>query len=230
MPTWKDYEPPVVSDIPDYTTRDGLEWTNDHCTRGMSRLIEQYKDKPRIEAIVCTINDQVQDLETALWRLYTERGIDYAYGIQLDKLGEIVGEERKGQTDEPYRRFIRVRILVNKSDGKFEQLLEIALLALNDAEVPAEVKVTEYFPAAVDVTINSAILTFGLVPFYLFALLRLAKAAGVNLTMQFVWGEIAEAFTFGSSSLYPEDGTDLGWGSTSDATLGGEWSSGYSTL
>jgi hypothetical protein len=57
------------------------------------------------------------------------RAIDFASGVWLDYLGEIVGEPRKGRLDADYRRYIRIRILVNRSEGKLGDFYAIGLLA-----------------------------------------------------------------------------------------------------
>jgi hypothetical protein len=86
---------------------------------------EIVRDKPRVEALLIAFAEQIQALETVNVDLITERSIASAIGEQLDVLGRIVGEVRRGADDEPYRNRIRVRVLVNRSNGTIPELLEI---------------------------------------------------------------------------------------------------------
>lgn len=83
------------------------------------------RDLPRVEALLRTFAEQIQALETVNVDLITERTMTSAIGEQLDVLGRIVGEPRRGAEDEPYRNRIRVRVLVNRSNGTLPELIEI---------------------------------------------------------------------------------------------------------
>jgi hypothetical protein len=102
-----------------------LEHSANIANRGLGNLIEKFQGKPRIAWLLVTLLDQVQEWEDALWDIYVLRNLEDATGDLLDQLGGIVGESRRGRTDDEYRRFIGVRILSNRSDGQIEDLYTI---------------------------------------------------------------------------------------------------------
>lgn len=108
---------------------------DNHVEQALSRLRQQFKDKPNIETWISILVAPMQRLEDALYQLLTERGIDDAVGAQLDRLGKIVGQPRDGRTDETYRRFIRARISVNTSNGTIEDVLTVTRLVLDDDDI-----------------------------------------------------------------------------------------------
>jgi hypothetical protein len=100
--------------------------------QGRERFIEQYIwDKPRMEALLVIYLDQLQQAEDAAWQLATLRFPDTAEGVQLDVLGEIVGQPRNGLEDVDYAPLIRGRIQANRSDGTPPSLYAVALAALS---------------------------------------------------------------------------------------------------
>jgi len=105
----------------------------EHVNQAVARLIQQYRDKPRMEALIAIYSRQVQDLEDALWQLATERFADTAIGAQLDVLGIIVGQERQGLGDDDYRALIAARIAANNSEGTAPDIYKVALAALGGA-------------------------------------------------------------------------------------------------
>lgn len=89
-------------------------YISDHVVRAKNRLIEQYKGKTKVEGVVEALVQPLQDIEDVLLQLKTERWIDSAIGIQLDKIGEIVGIEREyEQGDEDYRLLIKALSLIH---------------------------------------------------------------------------------------------------------------------
>jgi hypothetical protein len=104
----------------------------DHVERGLARLPSQFRDKPKLKAFLTVLMTPAQPLEDALWQLLTERDIDTAIGDQLDQIGVIVNQPRLGNDDDTYRRFLYVRIAINRSSGTPEELIRIAKLALAD--------------------------------------------------------------------------------------------------
>lgn len=111
----------------------------DHVEQGLSRLPEQFKDKPNIEGILTSWLTSVQVTEDRLFDLLNFRSIDTAIGVQLDYIGKIVGCERDGSSDSEYRDRIRLQILINTSEGTPNDILEITSLTTNG-------NVVKYFP------------------------------------------------------------------------------------
>lgn len=189
-----------------------LIYTESHCEDAKNLLTQEYKGKPRIEAFLCALGDQCQLVENAYWQLLTLRDLANATGINLDILGKIVGEPRKDRTDDVYRTFIGIRILVNSSDGQLEQLLTILRTAFGSS---AGFYIFENYPMSIQIFLPSDIGDILPLDFTLY--LRLAKDAAVG--MAFTWTVVAETetFTFNSSA------TNQTWGSTTDPTIGGKW-------
>lgn len=191
-----------------------IEKVEDHCADGLELLLEQFKDKPRLAGVLCAFLEQVQEVEDATWQLLTERDLDTAVGAQLDMLGRLVGEERRGRTDDQYRPFVRARILINRSNGLPEEILTILRVVLGAG---VGLRLREDFPAAFTVIVSEL---GTLTPDTLIRLLQQAKAAGVRVLLEYSAVPPEEAFTFASASAVELD-VARGFGSTLDASVGG---------
>jgi hypothetical protein len=196
-----------------------------HVAEGVSHLIDLFRHGPRNQAAVQAVLDEVQELENAAWAVYNAFDPDTAVGQALDFMGRLVGEPRLSRTDDDYRRAIRVRLLVNYSDGTIEQLLEIVAGFLDETE--AVVSLDEYYPAAVVVEVLGD--QEGISITDLHRLLFAAKAGGVRLNTV-VADEDPDAIGGG---LYPliwwesdeELGFTYGWAGAPDYGPSGNWSS-----
>jgi|TARA_Y100000310_G_C20692047_1_gene822953 hypothetical protein len=98
-------------------------------------LIEQFKNKPRINTLVKTFAAQIQEIEYVLADLRQMKNLDQATGAQLDILGEYVGEERNGQNDDDYRESIKLRSFLNKSNGEPETVIAYAQSLTNATDI-----------------------------------------------------------------------------------------------
>lgn len=129
-------------------------YISDHVARAKNRLIEQYRGKPRVEGIVEALVTPLQDIEDVLLQLKTERWIDSAVGIQLDKIGKIVGLERDyGQEDEDYRLLIKAKIVMNLNQGTPEEIIAAAKFFIGSIFI----WYLEVYPAAVDIFSSTVI-------------------------------------------------------------------------
>lgn len=179
--------------------------------RSINRLISYFRRGPRNRAFLDATVGEFQILEDAAWTLYYETRLPNADGVNLDVIGRVVRELRAGRDDEDYRAALRTRILVNRSNGRIEDLI-----AIIESMVPgAAVTVAEYLPPTIvfniddlgDVTAETA-----------YRMLFQAKAAGVRL-------EMAE----GLPTIGSYDGTVVGGtiGSYDGTTLGFEIGTTY---
>lgn len=207
----------------DLTDADGAPsgQITDHEQQAHDNLIHYFRNKPRLRAVLGSWAEQVQELETVFWYLLTRRGLSDAEGVWLEVLGDIVGEPRRDRTDGAYRAAIRVRILVNRSNGKLPELIKIAGLMLGEG---ADVQVSEHYPASILVRVHSdpgEVLGVDLA-----RALRQAKAGGVKLDLIFPT-DAARTFRWGttptSAGLTVDAAPDTGWGSTTSAAKGGRW-------
>ena len=107
------------SDMPEPTK------ITDHTAQAKARLIYQYQEKERLAAVLEALVDQVQDAEDAAWDLRASLFLDAATKDRLNILGAMVGEPRRNRSDTDYILAIRTRILINRSNGNPDDLIEI---------------------------------------------------------------------------------------------------------
>jgi hypothetical protein len=159
-----------------------------------------------------------QALENTAIDVLTQRALGSASGAQLDVLGRIVGQGRGGLSDSDYVRYIRARVAANRSGGKREDLIAIAVLILADA---SQVVVRDYPTAGVLVRIDG-LAESAAVETALIAFLGGAVAAGVRLIVQTNSTAASGAFTFSGGS------TGLGFDNTVSPGTGGHIANGQS--
>lgn len=118
------------------------------------RLIEQFKNKPDLEALIRIYLRQIQDLEDAAFEVILERDLDNAVGVQLSTIGSIVQQPRTTPDDDRYRTAIRARIAINLSNATAEDVIKVANLLLQEYgesyelrdEPPAQFRITVHDP------------------------------------------------------------------------------------
>lgn len=213
---------PADEELPDST--DGVYTLNEsHVAEAISHLIDFFRSGPRNQAELDAYVSQTQELENVAWEMHHAFDVDTATGHQLTLLGKRVGEPRLGRGDDAYRAGVRVRIMVNRANGKAEELIAIAR-AMLPLETYPDVTVTldEAFPRTItvyldgdlgDVTIDSVA-----------RLLRLAKGATKRLNV--VHGLDDEDGFAARWALVDEVDLDTGWGVDTDdshAGTGGSW-------
>lgn len=160
-----------------------------HVEEGTGLLLDQFKGKPRIEAWLRSYLTQVQVFTDAVYDTIIKRLIDNAANAQLDAVGRIVGEDRKGRDDDLYRLFIRARIRINRSSGKTKDILDV--LNIIAGKTPAIF--AEHFPAGISITFleppeHNVV--------HLFAMLFDTKAGGVHLNVTAPTGDPAKQFLY----------------------------------
>lgn len=162
----------------------------DVCADGVALLLQVFKGRPKLQSLLCSYLERISELELAIEQVRTLRDLDSAVGEQLDVLGRIVGEGREGRVDDDYRRFLRVRILINKSTGTPEELIAATELVTQADDVTFD----EEFPAGVTITAvgGGAVADGGKVN----EVLQLMKPAGVSLLYVFSGIPLAQTFKF----------------------------------
>jgi len=168
-----------------------LAYKTTHDTEALARLIEQFKELPNIAALINAYTEQTQDDEDVFWDLLLERALSTAIGAQLDGLGEIVGEERLGRSDDDYRLAITARIKRNVMSGTGDEILEILAL-LTDNVFTLE----EFFPAGLKIVIYDALSED---PEQIAR--NLSKAAGVRASLEYSLYDDDETFTFADADV-----------------------------
>lgn len=100
-------------------------------------LLEQFRGKPYIEALVEVIAEQFQDVFDFFDQLRTERDVKNAVGKQLDNVGDIVVLNRIEAAqlagdpipydvldDETYRQYLIYKILKNTCDCTYPEIIK----------------------------------------------------------------------------------------------------------
>jgi hypothetical protein len=193
-----------------------LDQISDVVARGVARLPQQFRETTDFKALVEVLLQHFQDAEDALWSLNTLRWLDTATHAQLDELGALVGEPRGAHTaDDVYRLWVKARILVNRSNGKPEELLHILALLEPDATTD----ITEYYPAfylltAIDTAAD---------PVELAAILHQAKPAGVGTGFVYSPLPASEIFTLSDDDTLVTGDSLLGLASDDGFTSGGHF-------
>lgn len=170
-------------DDADFDGRDSSAAIASHCDLAIARLASQFRNKPLIEALVCTLASRWDGPEQALADMRGYRSLARAFGIQLDLLGEWLGLLRNGLADAAYRARLRAKAAANASHGRPDELIDLLFLLDNgfDAaqvsllEVPiATTLLHAQVPAGED-ALGETFVGF----------LRSAKAAGTRLILLF---------------------------------------------
>jgi|GEM_PF-1593142 len=153
-----------------------LTYISTHAAGAKARLLYQYRGRPNIEALITSLSgDRAQQLEDSLFTLYTRLDIDLSEGVQLDNIGELVGQTRGGQSDAVYRLFLKAKAGKNVSEGDINQVLSVWKLITGGTAV----QLIENYPAEVelysDVPVPDELAAFA------FAIMQEVVAAGVRV-------------------------------------------------
>lgn len=185
----------------------------DYVAQAKARLLEQYKNSPKIASIIEALVIQLQETEGMFIDLRDNRTLNNATGETLDLIGSIVGVVRiVGEDDETYRGRVRQGIFKNRSQGTPEILIEVVTnFTLSNSIIFFEGAIASFAFNISDQTLTQTEIDS------LYAALREAKAAGVRIEHITAFNE-TNAFTFA-------DGVGGGFGDTTNASIGGEFAS-----
>lgn len=174
------------------------EKRTDHTERGPTRLIEQFRRKPILTALLSSYLARVQDLENAAWELILSRSIEAGEGETLDMIGRIVQAPPRGiLLDDAFRIVLRARIAILLSRGRPEDIVKVVRLSLPVAKRPY-FRVREYSVATFLVDILTGV-TWNIA--LAFANANQTRAGGVRLLMRYPTTDTAHTFTLTDS--YP---------------------------
>lgn len=191
----------------------------DMCATGLGLLLNQVQDKPRLRAVACGLLDGMQDVENAIWQLFTERWIDTANGGQLDLLGGLLVFPRAGRLDETYRAFLRARVRVLRSNGSWPALVGV-LEAIGVALADGATTYQADHPAAFVVRLHDT-LPAEVTGADVFEMLEAARAGGVRLTLVAPVASIERTFRCSNANDYLVGPSARGFGDVSNPGDGG---------
>lgn len=127
----------------------------DHVQRSLDNRINQFQDSSNLEGLITIYVNEIQDLENAIIQILEDTLIDTAVGINLDHIGDIVGEERQTRSDDQYRPAIKTRIKLNLSNGTHENIIELIKAIAGES---LSVRIIERYPAAFEALIDDPII------------------------------------------------------------------------
>jgi len=186
---------------------------------GVALFTDQYKEKPRLEALARSYLDPCQELENVLWDVLTSRLIDNAIGKQLDTLGKLVGQPRLGYDDTTYRLYILARAKVNRSRGRVADIMAVVTLLLGSFTY----SVMELYPASFVVETDGPV-DAGIVARAkaIADLIAKARSAGIGSSFHYTDEAFVGTLTFASGDTF-NDGVSAHGLSDDAGTSGGTW-------
>lgn len=174
----------------------------DHVTKGLRRLLTQFRGQPNFEAILTSYLNQIDELECMFIDLMIKRYLDNAEGAQLDGIGDIVGELRAGRNDTDYRAAIRGRIRANRGKARVEDILFVFGLLLPTFTF----KLTEGpSPASLVVQIVEPLGPSDPSPEVIVAQLKRARGGGINYQLQWTEQPVADTFMTADGTVLQAD-------------------------
>lgn len=163
-------------------------------------LLHQFKrvEGSNLKKLLQMITTQNQEFENALYDVYINNSLDLAVGVNLDAIGEIVGEARTGSdTDSTYRARIKLRTVLNRSNGTVENIISAVMVY---AITGSALQVT-MFSACIFIHFTT---TYDINPLEM-ALIQATAPAGVNVAL--VVNDELDWFEFGSGTTIVADTT-----------------------
>ncbi len=180
-----------------------IDYIADWSARLQTRLYEQFREKPKLLAIITgAIAPQVQDLEEAAQQITSLLSIADSSGAQLDRIGRIVGQLRLGNLDENYRHYLRARIRANLSRGTPEDMLTVLRLLVNDSTVDLDYVLEP--PAGY--TLEAEGVMSAMLAAVASSMLGDANRAGVRLIFRWRQYDVAHSFTCAPTPVAGNDG------------------------
>jgi len=206
----------------------GTTLQTDHTGVAQATLPAQFRNAPNLLALIEAIigpSDPttwgIQELENVFFALRDERWLSTAGGVQLDKLGEILGLHRTSADDGEYREALQVQIVINTSEGAPETLIQLVADITGGA-----VHLVEKPPAGLHITALGGSSTYAL------DRLGKAKCTGVMLVVAatlvdtFIYGRARDAAGVQTTITQEHPHGGLGYGVPGVPGSGG----GYAAL
>lgn len=183
-----------------------------HVADARLKMWQQYKEIASQEGIIdAFVGFQTQDQEDLFWALIEETYIATAVGAQLDRIGEIVIQDRNGLSDEIYRVLIYAKIGANVSKGDPESIINVARLLTQSTLVHFQ----EYWPAGWGMAVNGPPMSQDIIN-KVYSRLDKVDPGGVRFEALVCFAE-DDAFSFAGTT------EGLGFGDLTDLGVGGEF-------
>ena len=123
---------------------------SDLIERTLDLYTEQFCESENLIAFTRAILRSLEKHEFTVNDLLTKRWLSTSEGVQLDRLGELLGIDREGRDDESYRAALRFQVFLNISKGTPEDLIVATRVTTNASFV----RYWENYPAGVQIFTN----------------------------------------------------------------------------
>lgn len=125
----------------------------DMTDEALGLLPSQYADATNLRAYISALATTFQGIDDVLQQMQYGLDVANAQGVQLDHLGQRVGQSRRGgpyptgtESDTDYRRRIMARSLADRSEGTAPEMQEVFSLLFGSNLIGADVH--DVYPAA----------------------------------------------------------------------------------
>lgn len=192
---------------------------NNHVQQALARLLQQYKQRPLLAALITSLVVQIQDLENAIFALDAGRQLwngtnTPAVGMQLDEIGTIVGISRNGLDDATYLLFIFGKIAENFSDTTTSTILNVIGYVFQAQQVIVQ----DIYPAGISVQVIGTPISPSL---YLTAANLVQQSLGAGINLVFVGGSPSQnVFRFDGPGIV---GAINGYSDLNNPSIGGDF-------
>jgi len=153
-----------------------VSYIDTHVATAQGRLIRQYRQGSNVEQICAALVGPLQQTEDDTYDLYSAWDIDTQEGVNLDRIGAIIGQDRSGFDDDTYRIFLKGQVGINNSRGTLNDILSL----WNIFNPGATIKVNEQYPAQIEL-LTSATQSTQQIQDFIFELMDQAAQAGVRV-------------------------------------------------
>ena len=191
--------------------------------RCASRIYAQYVGTTLPTVVASSVGAKANNLELAyeairsLWSIdpVTDDLASPSYGVgrgvQLDRIGVLVGEPRGAADDATYRPILRAKIVVNKSNGGPVSIIDVFLAMFSGSGAPLLTPgwIAQFTLRLVGVLMPPLVLPAAL------QLLGAATQGGTRAVLEYTSSAPALVFTFNSRTA------GQGWGDTGNGLVGG---------
>lgn len=205
----------------------------DHTAAALNRLVTQFR-KPNNQTLIRALCKPMQRIEQAFLDVIAARNVLDVEGESLLMIGRLVRQPVVDVEEATYKSLVMARIRANKSSGMGNQILRIVRLVLTDYASQPDVvaagvmklRLRNYGHAAYVLRVEAMDVPWDLAELVAVSFLRAITGTGIHARLDFVVQQdpdldhYTEAFRF-ASVTDPSVGVG-GYGSVTDATVGGE--------
>jgi len=119
----------------------------DHEAEALEEGISRLWTSPTLRALLAALSGPIQALESLMLGTSLAGSLDSATGRDLDLLGGLIGEFRRGLPDSEYRRILRGAVWAARSSTTRDEIIDLFRLLLGDE---GSVEYYDRYPANIE--------------------------------------------------------------------------------